>query len=387
MIGWWEPEVPVMVAATDADGPIHATAYVSKGQKTLISLGSWSSTNATVKLTFDWATLGLAGSAVKLLTAPAIPSFQTAQSWGVGDSIPVEPKKGWLLVVEPAAEATIRPLKSDDETQLVGKLAAGSKPSTIMTILIDDLGFSDLQPRNPFSPTPHLGQLAYEGVQLEQHYVFQYCSPTRRSILSGRFPVHLWGVQAPTCSNYLPLQFTLLPAKMKQADYETHMIGKGHLSYQTTDHLPINRGFDSHLGYLGGGEQYYHGLSTTQAGSSWPARVGPCYLNKSAPHAPPHCKYDMWQDRAPAPSELTDSIEYSANTYAARAIEKIKATTGLLYIHLTWQNVHSPYLPPPDWENLRNRDFLSNYYGRVGRCFRRTRAATSEALSRFWTTA
>ena len=77
-------------------------AQVSKGKKTLISLGSWSSSNATVKLTFDWATLGLIGSAVKLLTAPAIPSFQTAQSWGVGDSIPVEPKKGWLLVVEPA---------------------------------------------------------------------------------------------------------------------------------------------------------------------------------------------------------------------------------------------------------------------------------------------
>ena len=30
MIGWWEPEVPVTVAATGADGPIHATAYVSK---------------------------------------------------------------------------------------------------------------------------------------------------------------------------------------------------------------------------------------------------------------------------------------------------------------------------------------------------------------------
>ena len=51
--------------------------------------------------------------------------------------------------------------------------------------------------------------------------------------------------QAPTCSNYLPLKFTLLPAKLKQAGYETHMVGKGHLGYQTTDHLPVNRGFVS----------------------------------------------------------------------------------------------------------------------------------------------
>ena len=77
--------------------------------------------------------------------------------------------------------------------------------------------------------------------------------------------------------------------------------------------------------------QYYHGLSTAQVGSPWPARVGPCYLNKSAPNAPPHCNYDMWQDHAPAPSKLTDSIEYSANTYAARAIEKIeKRAAGAL---------------------------------------------------------
>ena len=50
-----------------------------------------------------------------------------------------------------------------------------------------------------------------------------WCSPTRRSFLSGRFPVHITGSQPPTCSNFLPLQFTLLPEKLKEADYETHM--------------------------------------------------------------------------------------------------------------------------------------------------------------------
>ena len=41
------------------------------------------------------------------------------------------------------------------------------------------------------------------------------------------------------------LQFTLRPAKLKEAGFQTHMIGKGHLGYQTTDHLPIHRGFVS----------------------------------------------------------------------------------------------------------------------------------------------
>ena len=78
-------------------------------------------------------------------------------------------------------------------------------------------------------------------------------------MLSGRFPNHITGTQAETCSNYLPLEFELLGAKLKRASYSTHFIGKGHLGYQTTDHLPINRGWDSHVGYLGGAEQYSWG--------------------------------------------------------------------------------------------------------------------------------
>ena len=46
---------------------------------------------------------------------------------------------------------------------------------------------------------------------------------------------------------------TLLPQKLKQAPtpFANHFIGKGHLGYPTTDHLPFHRGFDSHAGYLG----------------------------------------------------------------------------------------------------------------------------------------
>ena len=73
-------------------------------------------------------------------------------------------------------------------------------------------------------------------------------SSSGRSFLSGRFPVHGGTGQAMACSNWLPLNFTLLSGKLWQAGFANHFIGKGHLGYQTTDHLPINRGFDSHVG-------------------------------------------------------------------------------------------------------------------------------------------
>ena len=78
-------------------------------------------------------------------------------------------------------------------------------------------------------------------------------------MLSGRYPNHISNAQAPTCSNYLPLEFTLLSQKLAQAKYSSHFVGKGHLGWNTDDHLLINRGFDSHVGYLGGAETYSHG--------------------------------------------------------------------------------------------------------------------------------
>ena len=96
----------------------------------------------------------------------------------------------------------------------------------------------------------------------------QYCSPTRRSFLTGRFPVNINPDQSGMCDNLSPLEFTWLPEKLKAAGYQSHFVGKGHLGYTTSDHLPINRGFDSHVGYLEADEQYYHGLSQVQPGSN-----------------------------------------------------------------------------------------------------------------------
>ena len=50
----------------------------------------------------------------------------------------------------------------------------------LVTILADDLGWYDTAPTNPFAPTPTLAALAAEGLVLNRHYVFRYCSPTRR---------------------------------------------------------------------------------------------------------------------------------------------------------------------------------------------------------------
>ncbi|WP_266168934.1 glycoside hydrolase domain-containing protein [Dyella subtropica] len=95
MIGWWVHDTPVKTGRDD----VLATSYVRKGQGTLIAIASWAPVKVDAKLSIDWKALGLDPHKVKLV-APAVQGFQPAATFTPGDTIPVEPGKGWLLRVE-----------------------------------------------------------------------------------------------------------------------------------------------------------------------------------------------------------------------------------------------------------------------------------------------
>ena len=93
MIGFWE-DTP---AVTTSDKDVKVTAYVNNG-KTLLSIGNYSGTKKQVKLTIDWKQLGLDPSSVRMV-APAVTDFQEAQEFTPGTPIPVDPKRGWLIIL------------------------------------------------------------------------------------------------------------------------------------------------------------------------------------------------------------------------------------------------------------------------------------------------
>ena len=96
MIGYWDPDCPVK---TDNEN-VPATVYRKEG-KALVAIGSWADKPVDVKLAIDWKALGLKPDHVKI-TVPEVERFQAARTLKVGDSIPVEPMKGLMLIVERA---------------------------------------------------------------------------------------------------------------------------------------------------------------------------------------------------------------------------------------------------------------------------------------------
>jgi len=94
MIGYWSAECPVRTDQPD----VLATAYVKKGTA-LISVASWATDPVRCRLKLDWEAFGLDRLKARL-HAPGIADFQPEATFAPDEPVPVEPGKGWLLILK-----------------------------------------------------------------------------------------------------------------------------------------------------------------------------------------------------------------------------------------------------------------------------------------------
>jgi arylsulfatase/arylsulfatase A len=130
--------------------------------------------------------------------------------------------------------------------------AADPRPNIIL-IMTDDQGYGDLGFHgNPVLETPHLDALARGGATMKNFYVSPVCSPTRASLLTGRYNYRTRVVDTFKGRSMMAPDEVTVAEVLRDAGYGTGIFGKWHLG----DNYPLratDQGFAEALTIRGGG--------------------------------------------------------------------------------------------------------------------------------------
>jgi arylsulfatase A-like enzyme len=201
--------------------------------------------------------------------------------------------------------------------------AQDAKATNIVLIMADDLGHGDVGWHGGPFKTPHLDRLAKAGVRLETHYSLPVCSPTRSSLLTGRFNSR-FGCITPVNNRVLPFDTVTLARALQSVGYRTALIGKWHLG-SMPEWGPQLYGFDHSYGSLAGGVAAYG------------------HVYKKGPFA------DTWHRNGKLVAEeghVTDLLTREA----VRFIEANRA--GPFFLYVPYTAVHLPIDEPQAWRDL-----------------------------------
>ena len=126
-----------------------------------------------------------------------------------------------------------------------------AKPSIVM-VLADDLGVECLSSYGGTShSTPNLDRLATQGVRLTHCFSNPYCSPSRATLLTGRYPFEhglkevIWN-ERYHANTYLHTDQPSFARQFKQHGYATAIIGKWQLSFLHQRNTINDFGFDQY---------------------------------------------------------------------------------------------------------------------------------------------
>jgi arylsulfatase A-like enzyme len=204
----------------------------------------------------------------------------------------------------------------------------------IVFLLADDLGWKDVGFHGSEIKTPNLDRLAASGARLNRFYVQPVCSPTRASLMTGRYPMR-YGLQVsvirPNATYGLALEERMLPEALRDAGYRTAMTGKWHLGSFDEKYWPTRRGFQSHYGHLFGQIDYYTHL-----------RDG---------------KLDWYRDGAPLKEE-----GYSTQLLGREAVKILREhdLKTPLFLYVPFNATHAPHQAPAEYlepyKDIADRD-------------------------------
>lgn len=151
-------------------------------------------------------------------------------------------------------------------------IAAAVQPN-IIVIMSDDMGYSDIGCFGGEIATPNLDALAMRGLRFTQFYNTARCCPTRAALLTGLYSHqagigHMMEDHSATAgkayTGELSKEAVTIAEALKPSSYATFMVGKWHVTKQTTPkskaekgNWPLQRGFDRFYGTIHGAGSFF----------------------------------------------------------------------------------------------------------------------------------
>jgi len=143
-------------------------------------------------------------------------------------------------------------------------MAPDGAPS-IVYIVLDDVGFSAMEPFGGLIETPNINRIAAQGAKYTNFHTTALCSPTRSCLLTGRN--HTTNGMAciseassgfPNANGHVPFECATIAELLGDRGWNTYMVGKWHLCAEdemnlasTKKQWPLGRGFERFYGFLG----------------------------------------------------------------------------------------------------------------------------------------
>lgn len=206
-------------------------------------------------------------------------------------------------------------------------LAADPAPRpNFVLIVADDLGYGDLGCYGSETvETPHIDALASSGMLFTDfHTAGAMCSPTRASLLTGRYPQRFGSIFDAALSGRtqrhlgLPSAAVTVAERLREQGYATACLGKWHLGYEAP-HLPNGQGFDVFRG-LHSGDGDFHTQVDRSGNEDW------------------------WHDERPVREE-----GYTTELLTDHGIEFIEANRDRpFFLYLPHLAIHFPWQGPDD---------------------------------------
>jgi arylsulfatase A-like enzyme len=212
---------------------------------------------------------------------------------------------------------------------------AKPRAPNVIVILTDDLGYGDLGAYGgKVIDTPNIDALAASGVRFTDGYATAaVCAPSRAGLISGRHQARFGFEFNPVGRDEqtgVPVTEHSIAQVMKSAGYATAMVGKWHIGQAPGFH-PLDRGFDSFFGFLGGAASYFKD----------PAESG-LQADTGADGAMTRARFPMVRGRT-----VVEQGGYLTDVFTDEAIGFIKSHRRQpFFLYLAYNAPHTPLQAP-----------------------------------------